>query len=230
MLTFCCILVFVPEIDPSLYHPDAAFELDFALTTLSDTYASHVSTYEAYERQAAQVDAILRNSTLGEMVGEIREMVDTSGFVGDFMKATIRRADKNEDPDITEAEYTEAAWAMHDCETTLVNFVQGYSAASLERSRDFFDDLAEAQESAWRGTWRKLHASLSASQGTAMADVAGFFDYLVREQFKDIFNPADRDRGVSSDIDVSVSTFYEVFENHLSRAITRRTEDGWTGL
>lgn len=222
----------MPEIDPSLYASSMEFELHFSLSGIFGAYSSALETMESYTRQTSpEAEAALMKELsefdaykrMAELLGE----ASTANLLGeDLLQSEVKRALSP----FTEEEAAEAQQTVAESEAALANFAVGFAAASLEKAVEFFDSQAEAEEATWAGTWRKLHGLLSNRDDTALVDIANFFDNLARLHHADVYDPQAADRGMQATGDISATTFYEVFSNHLSRAIVKGTEDGWTGM
>lgn len=106
----------------------------------------------------------------------------------------------------------------------------GYQMHMEENLRPVFgDDEEEIANASWAAAWQKIRDTLHPVGKTYLAEVADFFDSLIRLQYGELYNPMETLRGPVVAADISARTFYEVMEKHLSRAIMRSGEDGWTG-
>jgi hypothetical protein len=220
----------MPEIDPSLFATSMEFELSFMLSGTFGKYSTALATIEA---DAQQNNPEARNALMKEMselddFKRIKEMLGDEftakiveeGFLGDEIQRSLSK--------YSEDDIQKARQDITEAETTLASFVTGFAETTRNQAIHFFDDATDAEEATWSGTWRKLHGMLTDRDDTALVDVANFFDNLVRLQYADDYDPQATNRGMGVVSDISAVTFYEVFGNHLSRAIIRGTEDGWT--
>jgi hypothetical protein len=223
------------EIDPSLFQ--LGREQEFATVIIESATALEeaigiIHLREGYDPEAeAEGIAQEMEDEGGEVQEAYEHILDMLGGDEDFIKrrliAPIMGGGKSE---VSDEDY-EAAKARHaEASTALVDHTcgyQGYMRESLVKAYGQEDETVS--EEAWSATWKKLHGILSGAEGTLLAEVAFFFDGLVKEKFGKEYRPMERDRGPAVSQDVSARTFYVVMEKHLHRAIVGANRDEWTG-
>ena len=218
----------MPEIDPQIFEREQAYLLELEITTSACALTDTIRVIEAYDHQQRRAAGVVEEF---KQTDDFQQLNETLGstlsnfFIRDIAVHAIETGEGA--TPITSEAAVEAREKRSAAEQMLVELVTGLSSHILEQSRSFFDSEAEAIEIAWNGAWSKLYRTIKVLDSTEMADVASLFDGLVRFAYADTYNPMEKYRGFDASEDVSARTFYTTFGQHLGRAITRHTEDGW---
>jgi hypothetical protein len=167
----------------------------------------------------------------GEVAEAYERLVESTGE--DFMAGIIGKIGNvsgHTAPPVSEEEYQEAVKAREEAATTLVDHTIGHHDFMRESlAKAYGEDGESVDEEAWTATWKRLKDMLGGVDGTFLAEVAGFFDGLIREEFGPAFKPMDEDRGPAVQADVCARTFYRIMQDHVPRAIVGANRDEWTG-
>jgi len=213
------------EVDPAIFQKDRGLEFAFAITSAAEQFSSSFSQIESYlkvndpEALAAEFGHVIKSIT--DSLGH--EGITLSGIK---VEAISMSGEKDE---VSEEDYLSARESYEAAQTNLMGYVFGYHDYLAGHLGAVYDDEEEVEETAWSCSWEKLRDTLQPVGGPFLADVADFFDRLIKGKYGEKYDPIDRLRGPVVSQDISARTFYETMEEHLSRAIMRSGEDGWTG-
>ena len=189
-----------------------------------------IQVREAFDPDIATETAIKElEDEGGEVYDTYQELVNAFGGedIAKGLVGTVIGADESE---ISNEEYEAARATRDEAAMSLVAYVCGYQKQMHNNlARAYGEDGTDVERDAWIATWKKIHSILLRTEGTLLAEVAAFFDDLVKDEHGANYQPMERLRGSVIEQDIAAMTFYEVMENHLHRAIVRASEDEWTG-
>jgi hypothetical protein len=229
-------------LDPTLFQRD--HEQQFTSVVIENALALEeanriINLREGYDPEA-EAESIAQE--MQEEGGEIQQayesILENLGGDDSFIKQRlIGPLMGGGESEVSDEDYQTAIEKQSEAATTLVDYTcgyQGYMRENLARAYGHGDeptpeDDEAVQEEAWMATWKKLHGILFNTEGTLLAEVALFFDRLVKERFGKEYRAMETDRGPVVSQDVSARTFYIVMEKHLHRAIIGANRDDWTG-
>ena len=223
------------EIDPSLFQRGQ--EQDFTMMVIEGATALEEANRVIHLREGYDPDAEAEGianemeNEGGELQESYEQLVDMLGGDASFItKHLIAPVMGGGESEISDKEYEEALAKRSEASTALVDYACGYQGYMRENLvRAYGHDDETVSEEAWSATWKKLHGILFSTEGTLLAEAAGFFDGLVKEKFGKEYRAMEKDRGQVVSQDVSARTFYLVMEKHLHRAIIGANRDEWTG-
>jgi hypothetical protein len=218
--------------DNGIFEEDRRLEFDLAIITQAELFVDSCVVIDRYQdesdpdvqaaktrdfEQSGQADKL--KQTIGETLakftlGDGESITLEPGIAGMSIVAI---------PSVSDEEYSIAIADKERSEQLLTTYVIHYQKFLEANLKDIYEDSLVREVKSWETAWKKIQSTLHPLGGTTLIEIADFFDGLVELEYPS-FDDMDKLRGAAARLDSAASTFYEIFNDHLGRAIQRRSK------